>query len=221
MRSQKGFGAIEGLLILIILSLLFVTGWYVGNSLNLTNSVYNQTSNSSAKPTKKADPTANWQPYSSELGAFSLKYPKQWAQVPAANRASCNQGLFDRTLFLGADADSVLKCASEFFGQMAVGSVSGDKISDYSVPSDYKNVVKKQVTANGVSGIRVSGIAGQKTDSDVFAPLEGTIAVVYAFEANGNTYFATYIQAPKGHAPSKDVLSDFDTMVTKTLQFHP
>jgi hypothetical protein len=45
MRNQKGFGLVEGLLFLILLSILSFTGYYVYHSRNNANSTYNKTAN--------------------------------------------------------------------------------------------------------------------------------------------------------------------------------
>jgi hypothetical protein len=53
-RNQKGFGAVEGLLFLILLSILGFTGYYVYHTSKNTNSTYNnaaKASNSTQQPT--------------------------------------------------------------------------------------------------------------------------------------------------------------------------
>jgi hypothetical protein len=49
-RNQKGFGAVEGLLILILLSILGFTGYYVYHTRNNANSTYNKTASSTNSP---------------------------------------------------------------------------------------------------------------------------------------------------------------------------
>jgi hypothetical protein len=46
-RGQKGFGAVEGLLILILISILGFTGYYVYHTRNNANSTYDNSSNTS------------------------------------------------------------------------------------------------------------------------------------------------------------------------------
>lgn len=224
MKDNKGFTVIESLLILVIVGMLGGLGWYVWNAHNksidsLTNadSANSSVVKYSKKPAAVKDPTADWTAYSSKNGQFSLKYPKSWVQP--TNKEACNSDLFDRSLYLGPDSDSVLKCATEYFGQIWIGSVDGDKKSSYDLGTGYENIVKKDVTVNGVTGQRISGVAVAPSGDLPFAPLKGTIEVHYIFYTKGITYSASYTQAPAGNNPSSDVLSDFDLVVTKTLKF--
>ena len=51
-RNQKGFGAVEGLLLLILLSILGFTSYYVYHTRNNTSSTYNKSvSSSNSTPT--------------------------------------------------------------------------------------------------------------------------------------------------------------------------
>jgi hypothetical protein len=229
--SQKGFAVLEGLLILVIVGLIAGVGWYVydaknkaDKSLNNANSSSNTGVKISAKK-RVSGSTEDWTPYSSAKGQFSLRYPSTWVQPTKA----CNSELSDRTLYLGPDKDSVLKCATEFFGQMFITSIEGDKRNtkyddnvggSYTagLGSGYNDVVKKDVIASGVAGQRFSGTAPEDPQGLGGLP-KGSKVVVYVFYANGNTYVAYYEQTPPGHVPSKNVLSDFDLMVTKTLKF--
>lgn len=219
---------IQTVVLLVILGVVGFLGWFVWQakyhtekSLDNTSQAQGTTTKNTERPAETsapADLTADWTPYTSDTGKFSLRYPKTWVQP--LNRDLCTPELFERALYLGPDAGSVLKCASEYFGQMAVFSVDGDKRGDYGLGADYKDITKREVTVNGVTGQRISGVAVAPSPDAGFAPTEGTIEVHYVFYApNGTTYVARYTQAPKGHSPSTDVLSDFELMVTKTLKF--
>ncbi len=163
------------------------------------------------------DPTAKWTPYSSSAGQFSVRYPSTWVQP--TNREACGAYTFDRNLYLGPDAQSVLKCGTENGGQMSITSTPGQKGDitwDFTI--GYKDVIKKTIKVDGVVGDRTSAVAiGQPQDPLAFR--DGTIVVEYVFSTKGNIYVAQYMQAPAGSNPSKDVLTDFDTMITKTLTF--
>jgi len=175
---------------------------------------------STAPKVQGTDLTADWTAVSSAKGKFSFRFPKTWVQP--VNRDLCSPELFDRAVYLGPDADSVLKCATEYFGQVSVFSVDGDKRGDYGLNSGYKQVIDKEVNVNGLIGHRISGVATAPAPGAAFGPVEGTIEVRYVFYApTGTTYVAKYTQAPKGNSPSTNVLNDFDIMVTKTLKFTP
>ena len=231
-KEETGFTAVEMLLSLIIVVMITFVGYYIYNTQKTANATYKAASNASQvsppKHTKKTaitpasspDPTAAWTVSSSTKGQFSLRYPTTWVQP--THKEYCNADLFDRAVYLGPDADSVLKCGSEYFGQIAVTSVVGDKTANTAITSDnFDNILTKQVTVNGVKGTRTAGVA-KAPPADATEPggyLKGTIVVDYVFYAHGSTYAASYTQAPVGSAPSSNVLSDFDLMVTNTLKF--
>lgn len=228
--KRTGIGLFRIIVLVVFLGVAGFLGWFVWQSKANTEKVLDNTDRAQSallqngeKNTEKKDAasagdiTADWTPFSSEKGKFSLRYPKPWVQP--TNRDLCSPELFERAIYLGADAESVLKCATEYFGQMSVSSVAGDKRSEYDLGTGYKDITKKDVVVNRAAGQRVSGVTTAPSPDAAFSPVEGTIEVRYIFFTNGNTYVARYTQAPKGHSPSDEVLSDFDLMVTKTLKF--
>jgi len=91
--NQKAFGAIETLLIIVIVAILGGTGYYVYHANKATNDTLNaaakdasgspkfSSKKATAKPpSKPVDPTAGWKTYSSPTGApdYSFKYPGNW-----------------------------------------------------------------------------------------------------------------------------------------------
>ncbi len=81
--NSKGFSAIEGLLILVIIGLIGFVGWYVLHSKNTANKTYNQAaSNTTAtKPTVKTNTnstvdTKDWVAFTSTKFNYSFKHPK-------------------------------------------------------------------------------------------------------------------------------------------------
>lgn len=166
-------------------------------------------------PHSVVDPTKDWTPYTSEAGKFSLRYPVSWVQP--ADKETCETGLLDRALYLGPDAQSVLNCGSDNFGQIVVSSADGDKTAEYALQAGYTKVKTTSVTVSGVTGKRSTAITagGEGSGSHV----DGTKVVQYVFFTNDTTYKAFYVQTPKGSTPSTNVSRDFDLMVTKTLAF--
>lgn len=230
MESFKRASArvVRTVVLLVFLGVAGFLGWFVWQSKHNTEQSLNNTDrvqttivgkerNTEKRDVPPGDITSDWTPFSSAKGKFSLRYPKTWVQP--VNRDLCSPELFERAIYLGPDAQSVLKCASEYFGQMSVSSYDGDKRGEYSLESGYKEVTKKEVALNGVAGYRISGITSAAPADAAFSPIEGTLEVRYVFFVNGTTYVARYTQAPTGHTPSSNVLNDFDLMVTKTLKF--
>lgn len=218
-KSQKGFSAVETVLVIVVVGIIGFVGWFVWQSRNNTVKTLKDTSqgqSAAVKTTKKAtpaakDPTADWVAYSSTAGKYSLKHPKNW--VEASHLDQCNDGLF----LVGGNASSVGVCGSESFGQMNVDSQMGDISAGLNLASDgYVSVTKTSTTAAGVSGTKYSGTAsGQQSGDAPGGFADGTKVVRYIFVTNDRTYSATYAQ----QSGYPDVLSDFDLMVTKTLKF--
>jgi hypothetical protein len=222
MRTQKGFAALEALLLFVIIAIIGGTGWYVFKSKDAINQTYDSAGSlksQSVSNVKVAD-TSKWIAYSSTGGHFSLKYPDNW--VTASNPSACSDGI---ALF-GPDEQSVGKCATENFGQISVVSIEAASVdsSDLSTDPGFKNVKVSTVNVDSVSGKRIQVTAandpGGEGDFSVQAgptayPV-GTKVVEYLFYTNGRAYVATYIQKPTG---SRDVMADFDTMMTMTFKF--
>lgn len=73
MKNQKGFSAVEALLILIIIGLLSVIGWHVWDS--------NKKTNGSAKIAESKPLNGNpseWSWYEKKGAGFKFSYPKNW-----------------------------------------------------------------------------------------------------------------------------------------------
>lgn len=75
--NQKGFGAVEGLLILILLTMVGFTGYYVYHSRNNANSTYDSAtkagSSSVQTPTAQSSESKT---YSNSAYSLSFKYPQ-------------------------------------------------------------------------------------------------------------------------------------------------
>lgn len=213
-NNQKGFTAVEVLLVILILVVVGAVGYMVYHNDHKTKTV-STTNTSSNKPTTSTksststttattDPTANWTPYTNSSGGYSLKYPTTWST--AANASSCSSSL----LLLGANSSSVGSCNTNNFGQITVTwqpvkAPCGLDSSDWTVNST------QSVTVSGVSGTETTGTS--KVATTVPA---GTSTVQYCFITKGNMYVADYSEL----SSYPNVLSDFNLMVTKTLTFN-
>jgi Tfp pilus assembly protein PilE len=86
-RNQKGFSAVEALLIVIIVGMLGGVGYYVWHSQKQVDNTYSQTANSSAVPSKKVssktapaatDPYAGWKNFTTQNAKVGFEYPASW-----------------------------------------------------------------------------------------------------------------------------------------------
>jgi hypothetical protein len=85
-KSQKGFSAIEGLLILIILGIIAGTSWYVLDSNKKTDNLLNAADNSkilnasnSKNKNNKTNQNEDWLTYKNEDAGLTFKYPASWS----------------------------------------------------------------------------------------------------------------------------------------------
>jgi len=160
------------------------------------------------------DETADWTPYISAEGKFSLRHPKNWARPTEPEL--CTPGLF----MAGADAKSVGQCASDNFGQIYVSSTEGRRLDEHKLATGnypYQNITSRKASVDNIEGRRETGTAMGQTDEKFEMPglPDGAKVVVYSFYAHGRTYVAQYTQ----RIGDPDVMRDFDLMVTKTLKF--
>jgi hypothetical protein len=89
--NQKGFSAVEGLLIFVVVGLIGFVGWYVWHSKNSTKNSSTTSSTTSTQPTTK-DTTPKKEEfklpegyisYKSSSPGFSMAYPKDWGDLAA------------------------------------------------------------------------------------------------------------------------------------------
>jgi hypothetical protein len=212
-KDQKGFTLIEGLLIIIALTLIVGVGFYVTNAnKDKKDDTAPTTSKTSEKTKPVADPAADWTSYSSPLGKFSVKYPKSW--VTASNPDACSNTAESGIFMLGANSSSVGKCASDAAGQITITWRTDRQVCSDLSSDAWTQDSKQSVTIGGVSATKIEATA--KEVQGIGAAPAGTKTVQYCTVANNATYIADYTQL-SGYP---DALSDFNTMVTKTLKFN-
>jgi hypothetical protein len=213
-KNESGFSAVEVLLVILILVVIGAVGYMVyhndhkastASATSTASKSSSPTSSTKTSSTQTSDPTANWATYTSSSGGFSLKYPKSW--VTTANSTDCPTGL----LMLGANDNSIGQCGTNNFGQMTVTwqpvkAQCGLNDSDWTINST------QNVTVSGVSGLETNATSKTATTSG----LAGTSTIQYCFITKGNMYVADYTEL----SSYPNVLSDFRTMVTKTLSLN-
>ena len=80
-NNEKGFGIIEGLLIVAVVVLLGYVGYMIYENHNKTTSsatTANTATTTPAKTTTTVDPYAGWKTATSTRAKFSVKYPTNW-----------------------------------------------------------------------------------------------------------------------------------------------
>lgn len=213
LKSQKGFSLIEALLGLIFAALIGLIGINVANNhKNKTSSVVINAASETSKMVK--DPTVNWTAESNLIGKFDVKYPGSWATViyPKACTDTAENGVF----FLGANMDSVGKCATENLGQMSIIWTTDNQLCADLDSSTWTQNSKQTVAVSNVKAFKIQATAKESGNLLGGYPA-GTKTVQYCAVSNSKVkYIASYVQL----ATYPDVLNEFNTMVTKTLKFN-
>lgn len=212
-QNQRGFSPVEIILLILVLALLSLTGWTVWKSNKAVapaadSASSEQTNQDKTTPTETTDPTKDWVLYTDRSGKYELKHPQSW--VRASSLELCSLEIF----LLGANSDSVGKCASESFGQMAITWRTDNLVCD---------PFGDTFTINSEEKLTVSGAAATKTTATAQDPQSdpmgagpyptGTKVVRYCIIKDNTVYSASYTQL----STYPDALSDFNTMVTKTF----
>jgi hypothetical protein len=94
--NQKGFAALESLLILVIIGLIGGVGWYVVHTKHQTDKILSQADKISQSAPQKTTSTteSKLSTYTSKLGGFTLKYPSDWlisGGVPLQDKLTGNE----------------------------------------------------------------------------------------------------------------------------------
>jgi prepilin-type N-terminal cleavage/methylation domain-containing protein len=108
-NDQKGFSAVEVILVLVIVALIGTVGFMVYNNhktktMPIASTATTKTATTPAKTTTAPDPYAGWQSYTLKYEKLAFKYPASWT----IQDDSASQGLTP-------NADSVTLTASDGF----------------------------------------------------------------------------------------------------------
>lgn len=76
-QNQGGFSVVEGLLLVIAVTLIGFVGYYVWHSQNQSKKTLSQSAETSQNAAATS-PVAGLSTYKSNIGGFSLKYPSSW-----------------------------------------------------------------------------------------------------------------------------------------------
>jgi hypothetical protein len=201
-KNETGLGAIQGLLILVIVIFIGLIGWQAHHNKNNSN-------NSTSSKVNTGNQLQNKKTYKSAQGKFSVQYPSSWSAV--------SKGCGSSVILLGGNSDAVGKCGTENIGQMSISSNYGDNTGIERLKNGYSLVNYQETKVQGITGFQETGVAGGQTSTQFGggALPDGTKVVKYVFFTQKRTYVAIYIQR-MGYP---DVLRDFNLMVTKNLQF--
>lgn len=206
MKNQKGFTVIEGLLVVIAITLISGVGYYVYNS-NQTKQTSNTdaqeaTNNNQSSQDSKNEIPDNWKSY--ESSAYSLKHPSDW--IDMQNQENCPD-IFGRGTVPGSEGI----CQSDSGPQISITTTTEPPVTFKPTEEYSSDIVTSTAEIDGVSATRYSSISKGTAFED-----EGTKNIIYIFSNGKTTYVATYNDGNKKY---KNVENEFDLMMTKSFKF--
>lgn len=111
-KKQRGFSAVEVILVIIVIAILIFVGWYAWKARHKDDKP--SISTSAAKPQepmdkdKNKDEYAGWKTYTSSGEGFSVKYPADWSMKKgSANSSGTFDASMDAVSFTGPNGFSV------------------------------------------------------------------------------------------------------------------
>jgi type II secretory pathway pseudopilin PulG len=205
--NQRGFTAVEAILLLVVVGLIGGTGWYVwtqrtgkaqGNQPSSNTQTSEQTNNQQS--TKAADETASWTLFTSSKG-WQLRIPDGWE------------------LYTDMNSESLTSYASTLVYQKGVpgkvtkteGGRDGTFVFSVTQPEDGKPVTPlAYLNLTNVSDFKVKNITGKKYYGTLLEDAnmdgnKGDTNYWYEFTANGKTVIFRHYQA-SGKTSVVDVL---------------
>ncbi len=201
-NNQKGFGAVEGILILVIVALIGVVGFMayknhhktVSSSTTLTSKSSSTKSVSSNNQNQPANPYADWKQYCDTEGKVCFKYPASWTQnqntfalSSTVNNVSSTVQSPDQAVNISYDYPYVKDAGNTNFLTMSIDSVPnypnlkivGGIYTDTNNLAQYSIVEASQVTQAGLT----VGQTSQFTNTPRFGLTSDTTNEPYQFVA--------------------------------------
>lgn len=229
-NNQKGFTVVEGILILVIVTLISGIGWYVWNNKNSNNNLSNPsptgttTSVDDKEQAKQAmqqsiDETKDWKSISTKDGAITIKFPPTlYAQI-CAN--------LDKSEFIGVSAYSDKGACGNYempgymtFRTRELSSNDATFCSDQGATGgSAKDQIKVTSTLTKINNRSVCQIEGSrqvpKEELIDYQYRDYSKTLTYEYRENNTIYTAHYTQFDS-YPDSQDT---FNTIYQKTLQF--
>lgn len=214
-KNQNGFGLIEGLLVVIAITLIGFTGFYVYNANKNANKSLNQDSSTVLAPEKKQAEgleSDSWKLVESSNKAFKIRVADGWKLNNDSQTdliwSSFELDSSDLVYKKGQPAVITKEAIAGTDAPLRfVASVSDEK--PYNDPSSQNSEFKLH---NGISGTKSYHL--EQNEQEGLGPIKGQKTYTYEFEKNGKYYSVRYLILPG----DSDNLATVEKVV-KTLDF--
>jgi Tfp pilus assembly protein PilE len=191
-NNQKGFTAVEGLLIVLILVVIGAVGYMVyhnNHKTTNTNNTASKTSSSSSNTTKTAstpNPYAGWKTDTTSLSGLSFQYPSTWTVNPnLVGSATCTGAVLVGVIPPSSELSQAMTAASYYLEIDKYGTQSSNCAPD---GTDFSTVKASSITSteqikNGVfSNDWLTFFSGAQTE---FFPTQPDTAILTSGSYSG------------------------------------
>lgn len=196
-HNQSGFGAVELILVAVIVILLGVVGWMVYQNQNKKDtkaaSTNSKTVVAAKTSTKTADPYDGWVAAKTVDGTIAIKIPANWL-----TKTDC--GEMGNALYLASTQALLAKCNTDYMGEASLMWTDDYKESYVQKSKDACDATftGSTFTFNNLSGYKVIRTDGPQTDTCPMN-IEGTKTVAYYLQKEPTVYYLfTYRVTPTG-----------------------
>lgn len=161
-KNEHGFGAVEVVMVLVIVALLGVVGWFVydrnhNKTTNTSTSTTPATKTTTPTTPKPVDPYAGWKTYNDTKWNYQFKYPSDWI---ISSRDFVNGGFDTRDVTLKSpnytsNTASVIEDVTA--GAKITVEVNDTNMADFSATGLKESEAYKETTVAGVNAVYYIG----------------------------------------------------------------
>jgi Tfp pilus assembly protein PilE len=195
-KQQSGFGVVEVILIVVVLALVGVGGWYVWNASQKSNN--NSASTNSGNNQVATDPYAGWKSYCDSTQKVCFKYPADWSFTSDASSATVeNSGKTVVVSYVNSDTrdGAAMPYYAAAVENLAVANASFKVLGGYVVPSSGDVIPRyKVVDAQFAAGL-IAGRQGSTTNTARFTNSDGSTGHLEVYPTNASGYDADKAKA--------------------------
>ncbi len=190
--NQKGFGAIEGLLVAIALTLIVGVGYYVINTNKddkKTGAATSSSQKSGSTAAEQKDLYGGWQTYTDAGAGFSLRYPADWKFNEKGSKTKDGEGEYGSNQFTSLASYEAGDNSDPMFLSTDNTTLTASKYAEdkwaQSAMGPEAVVSSKGSTINGhtTETVNFKSPTGNPTGYDVIVENKGTI-VEFQYYAN-------------------------------------
>jgi len=211
MKNQKGFGAVEALLIVVIVGLIGFVGWYVWNAKSDSESQFKASTSNESKDSnspsiykKTTKVPSSWVAFSNKYYKLTISHPTEW-YVSGYEFSEFVEGTHQvYGVDMAKSKNKDCECATvtvKIYNQSLESTVAFEKNKLKLPKSNTNNLTVTNLKINGNDAVKIDA-----HDSNV---LSGTMYLIYK---DSYTYEVILFKDRSDNEISKDTLTSFESL---------